>query len=933
MNIRNFAAVLVVAMASAALADEAKTLILNDFESDADLKLLEIPAGTATLSTEGITHGEKALQVTWDPKTGPTYIHVIKPPEDWTPYDALQLDVFNPGDTPVPAEFVAGDKAWKDKPGYWTRHNAKTVFGPGKTTWTLPVRGMYRGETAFRNRDIKRDIDPDSIVRVWFGFGGKDVTGKLFIDNLRLVKVAPPKDVWAFDLGPASQAVMLGWTAVAPKSKYDAKAGFGFTADLVPNKARDTTFGPSLIRDCIECGGAPFRVDVPEGKYQVMVLYENSGFWGGEQAQCTARKIEVDGKTLWKDEHPDGTAHSLYRFENVEPVNVDIWDTYMVPELAKQVVFDAQAGKDGLVLAFSADHPFGSRVSAIAIHKSGDAEAAAWVKDQMTAVANDFRKAALCLDKPAPKFEAPAGWQKLGLVAWGADLDADIKPTSVPPAEIAESDKLALSRVAVRGEYEPFGVAIRPLKDLGACKLRLEGGSKDVEAQIGVVWYGMSREAGAISYHVMPESLRPQNTVTLPKNVTRQVIVTCRVADDAKAGDVTWTLVVSDVSGNDILRVPLKLAVHAVKLDRQSDFLMGFYGMDAPGILPKERRQAAMEQSLLLLQQHGMNGICGAASCKLKGFESGQPQIDFTEMDAFVTLAKKYGFTRAIDSYGCPLLKGINDGYEIGATGKKVAEQAGLSYDEALMRAWKAIDEHARKADWPTLYACLCDETRIRAECERELEFMAAMSKASKAFPKTLRTEGAYSVNFKERPEDKNNILYWLQRYFETLDASTLNLHDESVLAEGAKTGKEVFIYNQGLTRYSFGLYQWSEYRKGVKGRWQWHLNDVYGYQFFGLDGWTNDEMMIFYGRNAIYPAVAFERCREGAEDFYLYQTLWNLVEKGAGNEADRAKAKALLEDEVAKIKVNQRQTPPDYAPEAFKAKVVAAIELLTQAK
>ncbi len=35
----------------------------------------------------------------------------------------------------------------------------------------------------------------------------------------------------------------------------------------------------------------------------------------------------------------------------------------------------------------------------------------------------------------------------------------------------------------------------------------------------------------------------------------------------------------------------------------------------------------------------------------------------------------------------------------------------------------------------------------------------------------------------------------------------------------------EIHIYNQGRTRYSFGLYQWSEFQAGVAARWQWHFN------------------------------------------------------------------------------------------------------------
>jgi lysophospholipase L1-like esterase len=149
-------------------------------------------------------------------------------------------------------------------------------------------------------------------------------------------------------------------------------------------------------------------------------------------------------------------------------------------------------------------------------------------------------------------------------------------------------------------------------------------------------------------------------------------------------------------------------------------------------------------------------------------------------------------------------------------------------------------------------------------------------------------------------------------------------------MAEARKLGKDVHIYNQGASRYSFGLYQWSEYRKGVKARWQWHLNILHGYQFFDLDGREPDTAMLCYGRKEIYPTIAFERCREGAEDFYLYQTLWNLIEakRKQGQETDAVKAAAtLLESATASVKLNQREEPEGFDADDLKAKVIAAIE------
>ena len=226
----------------------------------------------------------------------------------------------------------------------------------------------------------------------------------------------------------------------------------------------------------------------------------------------------------------------------------------------------------------------------------------------------------------------------------------------------------------------------------------------------------------------------------------------------------------------------------------------------------------------------------------------------------------------------------------------------------------------------------MCDETRVRQVAEEEQEFMKLLAEVSRDFPQTIRTSGSYSVSFDRRPEDLDDMLAWHQRFFQALDVSSLNDHDPSVMAEAKKLGKEIHIYNQGQTRYSFGLYQWSEYRKGVRARWQWHLNVLHGYQFFYLDGREPDTAMICYGRKRIYPTIHFERCREGAEDFYLMQTLSNRIEalRASGKESKELQAaETLLESTTAPVAINQRQAPEGYDADAMKAALVEALERL----
>jgi len=935
---------LLLILAAGAHADE--VVLLSGFEDAADVSAWEFRSGTPRLVEEGATQGRHALEILFDPagQYHPAYMSWRRVRRDWSGYDALALDVLNPSSEPVEGYILVADQAWADKGRtYWNRHNGSTMFAPGRTRWLVPLGGLYRGEAGSRNNDIKRNIDTNSIVRLDFGFGRKGTSGRIVIDNLRLIRASRPAQVWAFDFGPPEQSLMPGWTPVSHESRYLKEKGFGWGPGGAPwaGAARDTTFGPALLRDFCEAGGYNFRVDMLPGRYRVTAIYENSGYWGGEQAMHRERRILANGREAWKEERPDGPAHALYRFEDVEPVGVDIWDTYMATELARPVAFEVEVGPGGLTLRFEADRTWGSKIAALAVHPAGDAAAAQWLGEQLAAVAAEFRSQAVCLDAPAPIFTAPPDWANLGLVAWPVHLEDTVTPNAVPAPPLKGPHDLVIERLAARGEFEPFCLAVRPLRDLGECELQLEpfAGPAPLAARVQVVRYNTSRGFGNIAYRVMPHTLRVEKSLRLPSNVTREIIVTVRVGTDTPPGAYRSALLLRDGAGRSLLRVPLRLTVSPALIERETDFLMGFFGLMPPNLLPEERRGPVLEETLALLRDHGMNAVSGGPNWQLKGWRrpagaagAVEPIIDFGEMDRFCALLRQYGFDRPLNGYGGARFAGLHDRYQKGAAGAKVEQESGLPYAEVLLRAWRAVDAHARTANWPTILYAMCDETRVRDVAERELEFMQMMAKVSAAFPQTVRTSGSYSVTFSKSPAGPNDLLYWHQRFFEALDISSLNQHDESVMAEARRLGKEVHIYNQGTSRYSFGLYQWSEHRKGVRARWQWHLNILHGYQFFDLDGREPDTAMLCYGRRGIYPTIQFERCREGAEDFYLCQTLWNKIEKlrreGRSNPTAETAAR-LLEGAAGAVRLNQRQPPDGFDPDEFKAKLVTALERL----
>ncbi len=915
--------------------------LLCGFDRAEDLRQWEIRSGKATLAALPAAPERQALRLEFDPagEYQPAYLTWSRVQRDWSGFDALVLDVFNPGREPLPGYLLVADQAWADKGRtYWNRHNAETVFAPGHTEWRIPVRGLFRGEAGSRNNDIARNLDPDAIVRLDFGFGQRQSAGAVWLSNLRLVKAERPTAVFAFDFGPPAQSVMLGWTPVSQATTFAAAQGYGWGPEggrPWDGAARDTTFGPALTQDFCEARGHTFRVAVPAGTYRVLFILENSGYWGGEQAKHTWRQLLVNGERVWREDRPDGAAHALLRFEEVEPVGVDLWETYMAPELTRPIEVTVTSTAAQLDVRFEADQPWACKLAALAVHRADDAAAQAWLDEQLQALAREFRQKAICLDAAAPPFTATPEWRTRGLVAWPLDIEDTVTPTSLPPGSApAPADLRLVAPAVVRGEYEPLCLAIRPLQDLGEGALAIEGDlGKGVSATTAVVHYGTSRGFNSIAYRIRPHTVRPAGRVQLAAGITRELIVTLHVDEQADPGPREAVLVVRGAAGRELLRVPLAVQVRAVTLDRSTPFQMGFFGLLPPPELGQERAAALLEETLELLKQHGANAVSGGPDWRLTGWAQGEPQLDTAACDRFFALLRQHGFTGPVNGYGGLRFGGLHERYSRGDTAAAVAAASGMPYEQAFSRAWEALDRHARSQDWPTIFYAMCDETRVRQVAESELEFMTLMAGVSARFPATVRTSGSYSVSFAQEPKGQDDLLYWHQEFFKALDISSLNSHDESVLAEARHRGKAIHIYNQGCSRFAFGLYPWCEARRGVAARWEWHLNILHGYQFFDLDGREPDTAMICYGRKAIYPTLEFERCREGAEDFYLCNTLARRIEAGQADTARAAAlatARALLSRIDALVATDQRSPPPGYQAAEIKAELIQACEALT---
>jgi hypothetical protein len=931
-----FAVVPFLLFAASACAQDAKVML--DFEDEKDVKLWEFKKGKPELVADHATHGQKCLKLVPD-----EYMVSFRLPRDWSGYDSLDIDVFVDGNGLVAGYLLIGDEQWKNTKGgtYWNRHNGGFNLKPGANTVSIPVNGLYRGEAGSRGNDLKSNIDPKQIIRMDIGFTPKAAARAIYVDYMRLVKESRPAGILAFDFGPPSQPVFPGFTAITWNTVYGqggATAGLR-RATWGANAARDDTFPTRLYQDFVALDDNEFICDAPNGKCHVWLVFDDLGYWGGEQTKCSKRSIECGGATVWSEERsPDDY---LFRFENVEPKPGDsMWELYMQHLFAPKR-FEATAAGGKLTLRFKGDAPWSCRAAGMIVYPdSMKAEGEKFAAEIEARNRKEFEARAAYMGQKVKELEVPAEAKAKGYWIGFPSLDSNLSVFDAPGSADGK-----LVRFAACGQEVSFTFAVRalgkvserwgasPPPEVRVTATELRSGDAAIPAsavEARYVHQGMHRGFNDIAYTIGAEGIRPLkgswSILHLVPERTRHFWITVRVPADARPGLYTGTLTLGVTTSDLKIPIPIALDVLDLTLD-EPDFLMGFYGCHVPSELPPERKKTALRELLTVLKQNGMNSISGGPPIKFSGLDgAGKPQLDFAACDEFFKTYKECGFTKPVVAYGGPgMVQGLHDGYVVGETGRNWEKKTGKPFGELLKIVWSAVKEHAEKEGWPVIYYELNDEPRVVEAAKEQL----ALQKLYREHAPWVKTGGSYSLHF-----DKTDPLeQTLQETFKTLTWSALNLHTQEHLDKAKEFGRELQIYNQGTTRYSFGAYQWAEFRKGVTGRMQWHLLALHGYQFFDLDGREPDTAMINWGRKEVIPTIHLARCREGADDFRFAVTLWNMAQKKKDTPEGKA-AIAFLDGVSAKIGVGQNTRPKDFMDdETFRNTCVEHIKKLQAAK
>jgi hypothetical protein len=907
----------VMAMAAATVGDAAESRLLLGFETQAEVNSVEIRSGAGALSTQHATQGKQCLKVSAE-----DYLTFLRLPRDWSGYDALEVDIYCELGEPASLYVLIGDEEWSAKSSYWNRYDADYSLRPGANTISIPLGGLYRGEAGSRYNDLKTNIDAAKITRLDLGFtptGGG--TGSIYVDNLRLTRWSRPASVRAFDFGPAGQSVAPGFTAVSPEDEYTDQRGWGWQAlhptggqaGARPGRAWDVTFPSRLLQDSIDFGEATFEVKLPKGQYRVLVFFEDLGYWSGEQAQYDLREVYGGDWRVAEGHGKWGRFDHIYQFQDTEPLpGADVWDVYM-SYLFRPVTAEVSVGDGLFELRVKADGPNARRVAGVVLYPKGDAAAEKWAVGVLFQQRDEFRARAVELSLPKTENPAPVtpADRRRGYLLFIPRIEENVYFSAMPREDELRS---SMEAFASRGERRSLTAAVRPLKDLGTGKLEvsdLRGEAGVIPASqitVSVVRHLPTRSLGSLMYRVTPRYLVEASEVELPKDLTRQIWLTVRVPKEAAAGEYQGKLTIRLAS--QAVEVPIRLRVLPFSLE-EADFLCGFWGIEPDVPVQGEEYDAVQRGVFAMFRERGLTSFTGGPGIEFKGLdESGEPVMDFAAADKFVAEARAAGFGREFNNYGGFVVRGLYDIYDYtkGETGAALEQKYNLPYEEIARRVWAAVEKHSQEQNWLPFSYTMCDETRVAEKAQEQLDLMEVFNRVSP----WLRTAGGYSVSW-EPTADPLELA--LQGFFRTLDVSIVNNHDELLMEKARELGKDVYIYNQGRTRYSFGLYQWSERAKGVKGRYEWISFIRHGYEYFDLDGREPDPSMVFFSSEGLRPSLMLEQCGEGMNDFRYLQTLERWAQVGEQSDAEEARklaaeARAFLRETAAGIELGQRGQP-----------------------
>jgi len=446
----------------------------------------------------------------------------------------------------------------------------------------------------------------------------------------------------------------------------------------------------------------------------------------------------------------------------------------------------------------------------------------------------------------------PAGPQEVDLGIYVTDILAEqtvqIKPLGGEPSTEARV-------FASPGEYEPVSFAVRPTARVEQMMMRptaLEGPREIPAANVALAsieaFHGGDRDVLVPLGHAWD----------MPAYQRELFWATIHVPDDAEAGQYKGAVEIT--SGDQkIGQVDIELEVLPVRLAEVP------YALGLNYSSPKD--PDALAAHLADMREHGMTTVA-----PLYNFHLPIHDDDTAELGEFIEAYRRAGFHQPL-YFASPMSLTVS---ELTGYGPIESRRFQRKYISVMQRLHAETMQH----DVPVIFS-IGDEFTNKGMAG--VEFAEQLAK----------------LTFEELPEivttsDMNGYRE-VMAMAPYLDVATFNngwdgaddhnqgrrLVNKAFLLEVQQTDAIPWFVNTGSGRFPYGLFFWKMAKHGVRGKVEWYYNL----------GDNESGSLVRVEGASVWPTIAYERCREGADDLRYVVTLEKALEKAR---QDRTKAAAI---------------------------------------
>ncbi len=731
---------------------------------------------------------------------------------------------------------------------------------------------------------------------------------------------APPEDgVWRFDFCHPEAPVGEGFYRVLPDTAYSAELGYGYTEGRARSEAfdqnrrviRDVLVLDDVTRDGIY-GGTPFRVDLDDGPYRVVVLSGQYSRPGANRPDSHFREFTIaageqvlveQGDSPEEFYDPQGRYFANYYRDwhpdvNLYEANIARWIPYGEAEVQVQ----------GGTVEITPSHY--AAINALWVFPAGSEAGEAAVAD-FRARQQSFFNEQYPWSQREPEREMPALPEAMeGAAVWVRQSADDLRPSTRPiPQDLGRPMRLFASP----GEREFSMVAVTPLRDLdGAVDLvasdlqGANGATIPADAlDIRYVRYGEYPVTGG--YEVKPHFLVPWRPERMERGLTRGFWVDLFTPEDAQPGFYEGALTLTG-PGVEV-EVPIEVRVLPLRLP-MCELYAGVYAGDLRGTtfrhyrtmdaLPDELVGEVLSARMHFLADQGFTGLFD--SLGWYPLEIGADgQIVTTEVwDYYMQFFRMADtipeFSEVVFPYYLggpqmfPKVPGFLRRHE---AVKGPIEEIEFSEEaiDGMTRMLTFLYDAIRSEDLPELVFYVQDELgndgARGARYGREL--LKALNTCRERVPGGFRTcISTLRASIAREYLDEADIVMPNAAYPVTAET----------IAELRDHGCTLGLYNMGATRFSYGFYPW---RVDAINRAQWS---------FSYDGDSRDPFVSLPSgaRGScdchytpdweVLPSIGMLNQREGVDDYRYVQLLEGMLQQAG--EQGKAETGAAREGRAA---------------------------------